>query len=91
MTPLGTSLITAQTQPSQTEKLRALSIDLETTFLTEMLKHSGLGKSQDAFGGGIGEEQFSSMRLQETAKQITQSGGIGLAENIFKSLIARAK
>ena len=56
-----------------------------------MLKHSGLGATQSTFNGGIGEEQFSSMRLQETAKQITGSGGIGLAENIFQSLISRAK
>ena len=91
MNPLGTSLVTPQGHPTQTEKLRALSIDLETTFLTEMLKHSGLGSVQGTFDGGIGEEQFSSMRLQETAKQITGSGGIGLAENIFQSLIARAK
>ena len=91
MNPLGTSLTTPQGHPTQTEKLRALSIDLETTFLTEMLKYSGLGESQSKFNGGIGEEQFSSMRLQETAKQITRSGGIGLAENIFQSLIAREK
>ena len=91
MTPIGTAPSTPQIQPSQTEKLRTLSIDLETTFLTEMLKHSGLGKGQDAFGGGIGEEQFTSMRLHEIAKQITQSGGIGIAENIFQSLIARAE
>ena len=91
MNPLGTSLVTPQGHPTQTEKLRALSIDLETTFLTEMLKHSGLGSTQNTFSGGIGEEQFSSMHLQETAKQITRTGGIGLAENIFKSLAAREK
>ena len=91
MNPLGTSLVTPQGHPTQTEKLRALAIDLETTFLTEMLKYSGLGATQSTFNGGIGEEQFSSMRLQETAKQITGSGGIGLAENIFQSLISRAK
>jgi Rod binding domain-containing protein len=91
MTPLGTSLVPPGVQTSKTESLRALSIELESTFLTEMLKHSGLGKAQDAFGGGIGEEQFASMQLQQTADQITKSGGIGLAENIFRSLIARAK
>ena len=51
MNPLGTSLVTPQGHPTQTEKLRALSIDLETTFLTEMLKHSGLGATQSTFNG----------------------------------------
>jgi Rod binding domain-containing protein len=91
MTPLGTSLVTPGIQTSKTESLRALSVELETTFLTEMLKHSGFGQAQDSFGGGIGEEQFASMRIQQTADQISKSGGIGLAESIFQSLIAREK
>lgn len=96
MTPLGTSLSTPvqpsmPSMPSKEEALRALSVELETTFLTEMLKHSGLGKTQESFGGGIGEEQFSSMRLEQTAKQISRNGGIGLAENLFQALMKRTE
>jgi Rod binding domain-containing protein len=91
MNPLGTSLVTPETQSAKTAHLRALSVELEATFLTEMLKHSGLGEAQKAFGGGIGEEQFTSMRLQQTAQQITKAGGIGLAESIFQSLLERAQ
>jgi Rod binding domain-containing protein len=75
--------------PDRTAKLRELSQELEATFLTEMLKHAGLGEARDGFGGGIGEEQFSSMLLQEHAKQITANGGIGLAENLFQALVKR--
>ena len=66
--------------------LRAVAVELEATFLAEMLKASGLGKSRDAFGGGAGEEQFSSFLVRQQADQLAQSGGIGLAESLFNAL-----
>lgn len=89
MTPTSVHLQNPTLAPDRTAKLRELSQELEATFLTEMLKHAGLGGARDGFGGGIGEEQFSSMLLQEHAKQITANGGIGLAENLFQALVKR--
>lgn len=66
--------------------LRAVAVELEATFLAEMLKASGLGKARDAFGGGAGEEQFSSFLVRQQADQLAQSGGIGLAESLFNAL-----
>ncbi|UWR24272.1 rod-binding protein [Sulfitobacter sp. S190] len=54
-----------------------------------MLDAAGLGKSRESFGGGAGEDQFGSFLVQEQARQITKSGGIGLAESIFAALKAR--
>ncbi|WP_236545106.1 rod-binding protein [Tropicimonas marinistellae] len=51
-----------------------------------MLKHTGFGQTSDAFGGGIGEEQFSSFLRQAHAAEISERGGVGLAECIFESL-----
>lgn len=59
---------------------------LEASFLAEMLGHAGVGKSPDSFGGGIGEEQFSSFLRDEEAKQIVAHGGIGLAEQLFHAM-----
>jgi len=42
---------------------------LEATFLAEMLKSAGFGKS-DNFAGGIGEEQFASFQRQALADEI---------------------
>lgn len=67
-------------------RLRAAAVELEASFLAEMLKSSGLGKTPDAFGGGTGEDQFSSFLVQEQARAIAERGGIGLAETIFNSL-----
>lgn len=66
--------------------LRLKAQELEASFLAEMLKHTGLGKMQDGFNGGVGEEQFGSFLVDEYARMMVKSGGIGLAESIFKSL-----
>lgn len=74
--------------PSQTrqQQLIARAEELEATFLSEMLAHSGLSEMRSAFGGGQGEEQFISFLRQEQARLIVQSGGLGLAELIFNSM-----
>lgn len=59
---------------------------LEASFLSEMLSYSGLGAAQEDFGGGIGEEQFSSFLRQEQANLMVARGGIGLAEQLFRSM-----
>ena len=63
---------------------------LEAGFLSEMLGHAGMGESRDSFGGGVGEDQFSSFLRQEQAKQMVAKGGIGLAERLFAALSERA-
>ena len=62
---------------------------LEASFLSEMLKSAGLGQAPDSFGGGTGEEQFSSFLRDAQAKSMVKSGGIGLAHSIFESLKER--
>lgn len=61
--------------------------ELEVAFLAEMLAHAGLGESPEAFGGGIGEEQFASFMRTEQARGIVEKGGLGLAQSIFESLV----
>lgn len=70
-------------------KLREASQELEATFLAEMLKAAGLGESRSGFGGGTGEDQFSSFLVQEQARAMVKSGGIGLSEAIFEALKER--
>jgi peptidoglycan hydrolase FlgJ len=59
---------------------------LEASFLSEMLSYTGLGAAQEEFGGGIGEEQFSSFLRQEQANLMVARGGIGLAEQLFNAM-----
>ncbi len=71
---------------SRQQQLLAKAEELEATFLSEMLAHSGLGEVQGAFGGGQGEAQFSSFLRQEQATLMVQNGGLGLAELIFNAM-----
>ena len=69
--------------------LRAKAEDLEAAFLAEMLAHVGLDAATGGFGGGIGEEQFASFLREAQARAMVDAGGIGLAEQIFRSLSER--
>ena len=60
---------------------------LESNFFAEMLKSAGLGKSRESFGGGVGEDQFSSFLTREYANATVKAGGIGLAESIYQSMV----
>lgn len=73
-------------ETSRENQLREVANAFEAAFLSEMLKAAGLGKSRDAFGGGAGEEAFSSMMVEKQAKLMADQGGIGLSEHIFQSL-----
>lgn len=76
-----------QNLPQQDDVLRKAAVDLEASFLSEMLKSAGLGKSREGFGnGGSGEDQFSDFLVREQAQAIAETGGIGLAEAIYNSL-----
>ena len=63
--------------------------ELETSFLSEMLAHSGLDAQTGPFSGGIGEDQFASFLRDVQAKAMVEHGGLGLAQSIFQSLVRR--
>lgn len=87
-TPVPLSAAPPTTARSSPELLRTAK-DLEAAFLSEMLSFSGLGEVSEAFGGGAGEEHFTSFLRAEQARLMVDRGGIGLAEAIFDSLKAR--
>ncbi len=68
------------------EQLRRTAKAFEASFLTEMLKLTGLDAPAQTFGGGAGEEAFSSFVAEQRAAQMTAHGGIGLSEQIFRAL-----
>lgn len=70
-------------------QLRAKAEEIEVAFLSEMLRHAGLGAEGGSFSGGIGEEQFASFLREEQARAIVAAGGLGLTETVFQSLMAK--
>lgn len=79
-----------QVTTGQNAALREAAVELEATFLAEMLKSAGFGESRGEYGGGAGEDQFGSFLVLAQAREMAQSGGIGLAESLFKALVERA-
>lgn len=65
---------------------KAAAEKLETAFLSEMLKAAGVGKTPSEFGGGAGEDHFSSFLREAQAREIAKAGGVGLARH-FESIL----
>lgn len=89
MSELSIAASTSPQGPARDTRLRQAAQDLEAAFLAEMLRHSGLGAPRASFGGGTGEDQFASFLRMEHARALAASGGIGLAESLFRALAAR--
>ena len=78
----------SKTQP---DPHRKIAEDFEASFLTEMLKYSGVNKTSESFGGGAGEEAFSSMLNDAYAQALVKSGGVGIADLVYKSIVEKSQ
>ena len=90
-TPLplaGAPLLPAPPDPA-TSEIRRAAQEFEAMFLSEMLAPmfesldtEGLG------GGGLGEQIFRPMLVEQYAKAVAHAGGIGLADSVVRELTA---
>lgn len=82
---------TASLSPTDTSEagLRAIARSFEAEFLSQMLDHAGLGKTPETFGGGAGEDAFSSFLTRAYADELAESGQLGLTESIVRALSLR--
>lgn len=86
--PATTGLVRSRSG-AEANALREAAQQLEASFIAEMLKAAGLGKTSESFGGGVGEDQFASFLRQAQADEMVKSGGIGLAESLYHALKER--
>jgi peptidoglycan hydrolase FlgJ len=71
-------------------KARAAAQDFEAVFLNSMFQHMFTGISGDGpFGGSGAVGVWRSMLTDEYAKSFAKSGGIGIADQVYRTLIAR--
>jgi len=77
-------------EPTATDKEKALQAakNYEGVFLSLMMKEmfSGL-KTEGDFTGGFGEEMFRDMLSEQYAETIVDTGGIGLADSIYREIL----
>jgi flagellar protein FlgJ len=71
-------------------KAHAAAQDFEAVFLNSMFQHMFTGISGDGpFGGSGAVGVWRSMLTDEYAKSFAKSGGIGIADQVYRTLIAR--
>ena len=69
--------------------LREKAEEFEQGFLTTMLESMFKGVETSApFGGGHAEKQFRSLMLDQYSENIVKSGGIGVADEVYRELLA---
>ena len=82
--------LTRKATPTPHEKARAAAEDFEAVFLNSMMSQmfTGIG-NQGPLGGGVGVDVWRSFLTDEYAKTFARSGGIGIADHVYRSLIAQ--
>jgi Rod binding domain-containing protein len=94
--PATTTLLAAPTKaprgPSAAmspQRLREAARDFEAFYLARALEPMFEGlSSEPPFGGGMGEDMWRSLLIDEYGKAIAKAGGIGIADAIVRELIA---
>jgi flagellar protein FlgJ len=82
----------ARIKPMQggADKARKQAENFETQFISSMMQHmfTAIGK-EGPFGNGQGVGVWRSMLTEQYAKSFVKAGGIGIANQVYKSLVAR--
>lgn len=87
----GQALASAGTAASSAnlESIRQTAVDFEAMFLSQMFNHMFSGiKTDGLFGGGAGEDTWRSMMVDEYGKATARAGGVGIADQVMRSLLA---
>ena len=90
---LSTAALTGLTRkgaPTSHAKARATAQDFEAVFLNAMFSQmfTAIGK-EGPLGDGPGVGVWRSFLTDEYAKTFARAGGIGLADDVYRSLIAQ--
>jgi peptidoglycan hydrolase FlgJ len=81
--------MTRPSQPADLAKLWKTARDFEAMALGEFLKpmFATVTDKKNLFGGGDAEKTWKPMLVDEMAKQIASSGGLGLATSIHDAML----
>ena len=76
--------------PDAKAKARANAVDFEAMFLSSMFNNMFTSiDGEGPFGGGGGAGVWRSFLSDEYAKSFAKAGGIGLADHVYRSLLAQ--
>jgi peptidoglycan hydrolase FlgJ len=76
-------------QTADRAKLAKSAHEFEAMAIGQLLEpmFDTVDTAHSSFGGGAGEEAWKPMLVQEFAKQIEASGGLGLAKPIYDAMV----
>jgi Rod binding domain-containing protein len=72
------------------DKMRAQARDFESMFISSMMQHmfTGIG-NEGPLGNGPSVGPWRSLLTEQYAKSLVKAGGLGLANQIYKSMLSR--
>lgn len=71
------------------QAMRRKALEMEGFFLSQMLQPMFKELSTGTpFGGGLGEEMWRSLQVDEFGKAMARAGGIGLADKVMREMLA---
>jgi Rod binding domain-containing protein len=80
---------TASIAGANAAKLRATAEDFEAVFLNTMFQQMFANVGEGPFSGGQGATIWRSFLTDEYAKSFVKAGGIGIADQVQRALLAR--
>jgi Rod binding domain-containing protein len=85
--PMSTAPASRDPDPRMAEMRRAAE-EFESVFLAQMMAPMFEGIDTDGLGGGgIGEETFRPMLIEQYSQALAQAGGVGLADSIVREMM----
>ncbi len=84
------SEVAEKLSPSALKKTKDAAQQFESVFLTNMFEEmfSGIKEEEGPLGAGPAQSAWRSMLTEEYANTITKAGGIGVADQVQRELIA---
>ncbi|MCR9212469.1 MAG: rod-binding protein [Proteobacteria bacterium] len=87
--PVEVNVTHARNDARSLEKTREAAEEFEAFFLSQFLNSMTSGLQTDGmFGGGESEKVFRGMLNEEYAKTISRQNGIGVADAVFREMLA---
>ena len=82
------ALPVANISPAAMAKARATAQDFEAVFLNSMFGQMFSGVNEGPLSGGQAASTWRSFLPDEYARNFAKAGGIGIADSVYKELIA---
>lgn len=82
------ALASSGISPAAAAKARATAQDFEAVFLNSMFGQMFTHVNEGPFGGGQAANTWRSFLTDEYARNFAKAGGVGIADTVYKELIA---